>query len=336
MWTYIKRDKRFWISIGFLLLLVLLSIGNTIWNDGQIKKVTLQYDADGNPEVPPFSPSLQFLLGTDLKGYDLLHLVIEGAKWTIGISILIAALRMVIGVFFGVILGTYIKRGFSKIEAFFDSFTVIPTVMIAYFFLQAVNRFGSGEETTTFFERASFQVVLLVLLVMPVIALYVAKEVRKLQTEEFIDAARILGGSRRHIVIKHLFPHLNMTFILVFLQQFTQTLIILLHLGLLEVFFGGTVQFGGPIGIKEVDSYTHEWSGLIGVYFRSLTVHPWIPLVPITFFGLTIFSGNMIVKSIEEAMLKVRLGGEIKKPVVEEEQSVVQSKEELFTFKHTM
>lgn len=48
------------------------------------------------------------------------------------------------------------------------------------------------------------------------------------------------------------------------------------------------------------------------------------------------FSGNMIVKSLEEAMLKVRLGGEIKKEVVEEEQSAVQSKEELFTFKHTM
>ena len=39
----------------------------------------------------------------------------------------------------------------------------------------------------------------------------------------------------------------------------------------------------------------------------------------------------MIVKSIEEAMLKVRLGGEIKKDVVEAEQSVVQSKEDLFT-----
>ena len=89
-------------------------------------------------------------------------------------------------------------------------------------------------------------------------------------------------------------------------QQFTQTLTILLHLGLLEIFFGGTVKFLGPI--EEIESYTHEWSGLIGVYFRSLTVHPWIPLVPITFFGLTIFSGNMIVKSLEEAMLKVRLG----------------------------
>ena len=193
---------------------------------------------------------------------------------------------MVIGVFFGVVLGTYIKRGFSKIEAFFDSFTVIPTVMIAYFssICKCIWKRGGNNNL---FERASFQVVLLVMLVMPVIALYVAKEVRKLRTEEFVDAARILGGSRRHIVIKHLFPHLYMTFILVFFQQFTQTLTILLHLGLLEIFFGGTVKFLGPI--EEIESYTHEWSGLIGVYFRSLTVHPWIPLVPITFFGLTIF-----------------------------------------------
>ncbi|MFJ8527619.1 ABC transporter permease [Bacillus sp. NPDC094106] len=334
MWKYVKRDKRFWLSSLFLIGLVVVSIGNTIWNDGHIREVSLQYDAQGNPEVPPFPPSSQFLLGTDRKGYDLLNLVIEGAKWTIGISAFIAVMRMIIGVFFGVVLGTYIKRGFTKIEAFFDSFTVIPTVMIAYFLLQFANRFANGQETSTFFERASFQVILLIVLAIPTISLYVANEVRKLQREEFIDAARILGGSKRHIVVKHVFPHLYMTFVLVLMQQFIQTLIIFLHLGLLEVFFGGTVQFGGLV--KEIDSYTHEWSGLIGVYFRSLTVHPWIPLVPITFFGLTIFSGNMIVRSIEDAITKVRLGENKKKEDVEEVQLVSHSKEELFTFKHTM
>ncbi|PEY30150.1 peptide ABC transporter permease [Bacillus cereus] len=334
MWNYIKRDKRFWLSSVFLIVLVLVSIGNTIWNDGQIRQVSLQYDAQGNPEVPPFSPSSQFLLGTDRKGYDLLNLVIEGAKWTIGISAFIAIMRMMIGVFLGVILGTYIKRGFSKIEAFFDSFTVIPTVMIAYFLLRFANSFANGQETSSFFERASFQVILFIVLALPTISLYIANEVRKLQKEEFIDAARILGGSKRHIVVKHVFPHLYMTFVLVLMQQFIQTLILFLHLGLLEVFFGGTVQFGGMD--KELDSYTHEWSGLIGAYFRSLTVHPWIPLVPITFFGLTIFSGNMIARSIEDAIAKVRVGESKKQEGVEEVQRVSLPKEELFTFKHTM
>ena len=68
MWTYIKRDKRFWISIGFLLLLVLLSIGNTLWNDGHIRQVTLQYDADENPQVPPFHLHYNFYLGQIGKG----------------------------------------------------------------------------------------------------------------------------------------------------------------------------------------------------------------------------------------------------------------------------
>lgn len=334
MWKYIKRDKKFWFSILFLVVLVGLSIGNTLWNGGHIRQVSLQYDAQGNVEAPPFSPSSKFLLGTDRKGYDLLHLVIEGAKWTIGISAFIAMMRVVLGLFFGVILGTYVKRGFSKIEAFFDSFTVIPTVMIAYFFLQFATSFENGAETTSFFERASFQVILFIVLALPTISLYIANEVRKLQKEEFIDAARILGGSRRRIVVKHVFPHLYMTFVLVLMQQFIQTLILFLHLGLLEVFFGGTVQFGGMV--KELDSYTHEWSGLIGVYFRSLSVHPWIPLVPITFFGLTIFSGNMIVRSIEDAIAKVRLGEMNKDEEVEEVKSVSLPKEELFTFKHTM
>ena len=334
MWKYIKRDKKFWFSILFLVVLVGLSIGNTLWNGGHIRQVSLQYDAQGNVEAPPFSPSSKFLLGTDRKGYDLLHLVIEGAKWTIGISAFIAMMRVVLGIFFGVILGTYVKRGFSKIEAFFDSFTVIPTVMIAYFFLQFATSFVNGAETTSFFERASFQVILFIVLALPTISLYIANEVQKLQKEEFIDAARILGGSRRRIVVKHVFPHLYMTFVLVLMQQFIQTLILFLHLGLLEVFFGGTVQFGGMV--KELDSYTHEWSGLIGVYFRSLSVHPWIPLVPITFFGLTIFSGNMIVRSIEDAIAKVRLGEMNKDEEVEEVKSISLPKEELFTFKHTM
>lgn len=41
---------------------------------------------------------------------------------------------MVIGVFFGVVFGMYIKGGFLKIEVFFDSFIVILIVMIVYFF----------------------------------------------------------------------------------------------------------------------------------------------------------------------------------------------------------
>ncbi|MCM3738365.1 ABC transporter permease subunit [Bacillus cytotoxicus] len=332
MWQHLKRDKRFWLSSAFITIFLLLSIGNAIFNDGQIRKVSIQFNKDGIPEVPPYPPSFQFLLGTDGKGFDLLNLVIEGAKWTIGISILIALLRMVFGVCFGVFLGMYVKRGFTKLEAFFDSFTIIPMVMIAAFSLRHAITFKNGEVMSTFFERASFEVILLTALAVPTLSLYVANEIRKVLTEEFVDAARILGGSKGHLLIKHVLPHLYPTFVIVFMQQFVQALIILLHLGLLGLFFGGTIEFFGG----ETDSFTHEWSGLIGVYFRSLSVHPWIPLVPITCFGLTIYSGNMIVTCIQDAVAKARLREKVDQEEVETTQSMTQEKEELFVFKHTM
>lgn len=64
-------------------------------------------------------------------------------------------------------------------------------------------------------------------------------------------------------------------------------------------------------------------------------MHPWIPLVPITFSGLPFFRKYDCKKS-RRGDVESSIRGEIKKEVVEEEQSAVQSKEELFTFKHTM
>ncbi|HDR7512844.1 ABC transporter permease [Bacillus toyonensis] len=327
MWSYLKRDKRFWIGGLSLTILMILSIGNTIFNDGNIHKVILQYDKTGYPEVPPFPPSLQFLFGTDRAGYDLLNLIIEGAKWTIGFAILVAFLRMLLGIVIGFLLGAYVKRGFKKIEAFFDSFTIAPMVMICYFILSEVLIYTNGTIPAPFYQRILFQLGVIVLLSVPTLSLYVANEVRKLQTEEFVEAAKILGGGKLYIVIKHILPHLVPTFIIMLMQQFVQTLTLLLHLGLLNLFFGGTVLYG-----NEADSVTHEWTGLIGMYYPSLSSDTWIPMIPIIFFSLTVLAANKITDSVQESIEKKRAGSI---SVKNTNKSVLQVPEnELFTFKH--
>ncbi|HHT7239522.1 TPA: ABC transporter permease [Bacillus cereus] len=327
MWSYLKRDKRFWIGGLFLTILMILSIGNTIFNDGNIHKVILQYDKTGYPEVPPFPPSLQFLFGTDRTGYDLLNLIIEGAKWTIGFAVLVAFLRMLLGIVIGFLLGAYVKRGFKKIEAFFDSFTIAPMVMICYFILSEVLIYTNGTIPAPFYQRILFQLGVIVLLSVPTLSLYVANEVRKLQTEEFVEAAKILGGGKLYIVIKHILPHLVPTFIIMLMQQFVQTLTLLLHLGLLNLFFGGTVLYG-----NEADSVTHEWTGLIGMYYPSLSSDTWIPMIPIIFFSLTVLAANKITDSVQESIEKKRAGSI---SVKNTNKSVLQVPEnELFTFKH--
>ncbi|WP_242216569.1 hypothetical protein [Bacillus cereus group sp. BfR-BA-01380] len=145
MWGTLKKDKSFIISVSFLILFVLASIGNSIFMDGEVRQVSIRFDENGEVEAAPFPPSLEFPLGTDMKGYDLLHRVIEGAKWSIGAAFLIAAICAILGVGIGIFIAFYIKRTFRTLEATFDSFTVIPMTLIALFMLKAVLQFENGE-----------------------------------------------------------------------------------------------------------------------------------------------------------------------------------------------
>ncbi|MGR5910730.1 ABC transporter permease subunit [Bacillus pacificus] len=67
--------------------------------------------------------------------------------------------------------------------------------------------------------------------------LFCKKRQKKILNEEFIEAATILGGSKFHLAIKHIFPNIFPILIIVMMQQFVQTLIIFSHFGILELFF---------------------------------------------------------------------------------------------------
>ncbi|OJE38199.1 peptide ABC transporter permease [Bacillus tropicus] len=297
MWQVVKRDVRFWMGITFLSVLMIVSIGYTLFFDGNIRELTMMYNEKGELEAAPFAPSSKFLFGSDVKGRDLVQLIIEGAKWTVGASIIIAILRVIVGGGIGLLLGMYGKRSFPVISSFFDPFSIVPMVMISYFMLNEVLTFDSGAEVVPLYLRVSFQIIVLVCLAVPTVMLYVAQEVKRIKKEEFMLAATVLGGSKWHRLKRHIWPHMLPSFLLLVAQQFVSVLLLLLHLGLLKLFFGGTILFG-----LDADSVTKEWTGLIGQNFRHLTTHTWIVLIPIAFYSMTILAGNLISNSMQDAI----------------------------------
>ncbi len=80
MWRKWRKNGGAILSGLFLLLLVLASIGNTFWNDGDVSQTVLLKGEDVIISAPPFPPSKDFLLGTDEKGYDLLGRAIRGSQ----------------------------------------------------------------------------------------------------------------------------------------------------------------------------------------------------------------------------------------------------------------
>lgn len=194
---------------------------------------------------------------------------------------------------------------FQLSHPFFDPFSIVPMVMISYFMLNEVLTFDSGAEVVPLYLRVAFQIIVLVFLAVPTVMLFVAQEVKRIKKEEFMLAATVLGGSKWHRLKRHIWPHMLPSFLLLVAQQFVSVLLLLLHLGLLKLFFGGTILFG-----LDADSVTKEWTGLIGQNFRHLTTHTWIVLIPIAFYSMTILSGNLISNSMQDA---IKLGN-IKKP----------------------
>ncbi|WP_144477968.1 peptide ABC transporter permease [Cytobacillus oceanisediminis] len=290
------KTKKFIFGVSFLTILLVLSILNTVVNDGKIRQVPFVYNEDGSlDEAPPYPPFDVFVLGSDMYGYDMLHTVIEGAKYSIGIVLIVAFLRMVLSVVLSYFLFRVPERIFKLLKAIAEPLSFFPQTLIAYFLLATVVMYTINGFNHPLWVRVVYEFIILVLIALPALTVQLIEQKRRIWKEEFIESAITLGGSKRHIYFKHILPQLYEEWILMFGQQFLQVLTLLVHLGVMLVLFGGTILGEGP-----PSSVTHEWSGLIGLNKRFMLAYEWIVYVPILFFAMTALSVAMINKALSD------------------------------------
>ncbi|CAM3672326.1 ABC transporter permease subunit [Mesobacillus zeae] len=140
--------------------------------------------------------------------------------------------------------------------------------------------------------------ILLVLIAVPPLSIQLREQKRRIWDKGFVEAALILGGGKNHIYVKHILPQLYEEWVLIFGQQLLQVLTLLVHLGVLEILFGGTVIGFGLDSGNEPTSVSHEWSGLIGNNLCFLSVNQWILFFPVLFFTMTALCVSMINSAI--------------------------------------
>jgi len=94
MRSALLRDPIFMIGFAIFVSLLLLSIGNTVFRDGQVDQFLNRYSDEGRLiGIPPLEPSKDQWLGTDRAGNDLFQMMIEGFKWTVGICAVVDGVR---------------------------------------------------------------------------------------------------------------------------------------------------------------------------------------------------------------------------------------------------
>jgi len=285
--------------MGFAILGFFL-IGSFVfeWVFGNEPKQTLFIEDNGRVvEAPPISPNLNHPLGTDSSGYDMFAKIMLGGKYTILAAMAVAALRMLIAVPLGFMLGTYFQRHRSWINGLIDPLHYVPMTIFTLIFLTPILWMPPEGFSTTIFERIVIQIVIMAFITVPIVASLIGNESNLLYNEEYILAARTLGASRRRIIIRHLFPQVREKLFVLYGQQVVETLIVFAHLGVFKLFLGGTaVDYDNGSLSDPPRSMAYEWAGLFGNSFWKLQLAPWLPLGPVICFSLVIVAISAMIE----------------------------------------
>lgn len=336
LYTFGRHMKNWKFALGALFFIVTISysIFYSVTTNNHVDQVRLYYAEDGATLISamPHAPTKPFFFGSDKLGFSLFDQLVIGAKYTLIFALLIALLRVVCGLLFGIIYAFHLSaRTQQWLGKLIDSIHFLPLSLVAYILLApilmpAFTGFGY-EFTYTFSERILLEMFILTILVVPLTTVLLGSEIKRVLDYEFIASARVLGGSRFHLFWRHIFPHIGARLTILLGTQFIQVLLIFIHLGTFKFFFGGTKLDFDPMGADPPMSLTNEWSGLIGELGRTTIAsgrywYLWI----LAAFMLAIFAMQLIIQGVKEVQ-QVKVGVLYKAPRVRKQKAKKQAKE---------
>nr|WP_237458523.1 ABC transporter permease subunit [Pontibacillus yanchengensis] len=270
-----------------------------------IKQVRFRTNENGGIEGgPPHPPGNPFLLGSDHYGFSILDQLIVGAKYTILGALIIVTLRIVIGFLFGVIYAFILNQKTQKIfEKITDSIHFIPLTVIAFILLRPV-LINTNSEIWMYdlTGRIIIEITILTVLVIPLTSVLIGNEIKDAMNFEYVESSKILGGGRLWILKKHILPNIGQRLALLFGRQFNQVLTIFIHLGVFELFFGGTIQEKYNMPQR---SFTHEWAGIIGANKDAiLTGKHWLIIWALLAYIICSVTMQLFIRGIQELQEK--------------------------------
>lgn len=303
----ILKPFRFWLPLGFLLILLSASfIVPAVYPELLEPGPSFLKDEDGRLIAdPPYSMEEMAPLGSDKLGRNLFYLLLSGAKYTLLSAIAIALLRMVGGFLFGIMYAFLPDWTRQMIKGIGDTFNFIPLAIIAFVLLSPLQlAFESGAMYS--FQFLIIEIGVIAIIVIPSLGMYIGEEMREYLKNDFISVSRQIGASRFYIIRRHLRPQFSRHALVMFSEQISQTLYLLIQIGVLHICLGGLkiANFGITEPIPEYFSYTNEWAATMSINIQMVFLHTWLVLTPLAFFAVSIFCINEVTRYLKEVLLE--------------------------------
>jgi peptide/nickel transport system permease protein len=153
-------------------------------------------------------PSAGHLFGTDEVGRDMLNLTVHGSRISMVIGLLATLITILIGAVIGIVSGFVGGRSDQVLMRLTDFFLVLPTFVLAIVLAPIILDIV-GTDAELFGIRATLLVIIVVigLTSWASMARIIRSQTLSVKERMFVDRARVIGGSRAHIMRRHILPN---------------------------------------------------------------------------------------------------------------------------------
>ncbi len=240
------------------------------------------------PQIAPFdpvetnygamtqAPSVQYWLGTDQFGRDLLSRIIWGARTALFIGFTSAILGATLGLVLGVASAYFSGWVDLLFQRIMDVFLAFPLIILA---MAAVAVFGTGPD----------KVILAIMLpFVPRCARVVRSGALAIREMPYVDAARALGYGHMRIILRHMAPNCMAPYLIMLTTFLGQAILIEASLSYLGM------------GVQEP---TAAWGLMLqGGAETYAETAPWIAVFPGLAITLAVFAFNLFGDAMRDTL----------------------------------
>lgn len=258
-----------WIGVGLLALLVALVLAYTL-----LSPVDPTYESSaGLTELGEPLPvgSVGHPLGTDPHGRDMLARTIYAGGLTMLTALSAVSIATIAGLAVGLLAASTRRFAGSVLMRFTDLGLAIPGLLLA-------------ASISTILGRGTLSLIVgLAAVFWAPIARVTYGQAVVLREREYVEAARVMGGGTRTVLVNHIMPHL-----LPVVGAYAA-----LSVGW-AVLFESALGFLGA-GVQEPEASIGSMLGQHLIYYRS---HPALIVIPAVFLAVLVMAANLVGEAL--------------------------------------
>ncbi len=262
-----RENKLAVISFGVIILFILAAVFAPLLTPYTYDEMDL-----ANRLAPP---SAAHLLGTDEGGRDVFTRLLYGARVSLLIGIVPTLLSMAIGAALGILAGFAGGKTDTVIMRIADVMLAFPSILLAMVLMYML-----GDGLINIFLTLS-------IVNWASVARVVRAETLRLKELEYVEAARVIGVSRRKILLRHILPNCIPTLIVLFTLNVPSS--ILTESGL---------SFLG-LGVQPPAA---SWGLMVNQGRQYLYTAPWLSFAPCVAIMLTVLAFNFLGDGLRDVM----------------------------------